>query len=104
MIYLFFSLLFVEMVEKKNRIQNPPLVKVLLLLFKTPLRKLLIIGIHCMKRGGVQSDAVKMLRPSFGKPGECFPLKENNGFVEINLRTAIIPEAITLEHVSEVCF
>ncbi|KAI3769678.1 hypothetical protein L6452_00788 [Arctium lappa] len=39
MIYLFFSLLFVEMVT------------ILLLLFKTPLRKLLIIGIDRMKRG-----------------------------------------------------
>ncbi|KAI3701855.1 hypothetical protein L6452_27262 [Arctium lappa] len=51
--------------------------------------------------GGVRSDAVKMLQPSFGQPGECFPLKGNNGFVEIKLRTAIVPEAITLEHVSK---
>ncbi|KVI01563.1 SUN domain-containing protein 1-like [Cynara cardunculus var. scolymus] len=50
---------------------------------------------------GVRSDAVKMLQPSFGQPGECFPLKGNNGFVEIKLRTAIVPEAITLEHVSK---
>lgn len=51
--------------------------------------------------GGVRSDAVKMLQPSFGQPGECFPLKGNNGFVEIKLRMAIVPEAITLEHVSK---
>ncbi|KAJ9550453.1 hypothetical protein OSB04_014498 [Centaurea solstitialis] len=50
---------------------------------------------------GVRSDAVKMLQPSFGQPGECFPLKGDNGFVEIKLRTAIVPEAITLEHVSK---
>ncbi|XP_071729749.1 SUN domain-containing protein 1-like [Rutidosis leptorrhynchoides] len=51
--------------------------------------------------GNVRSDAVKMLQPSFGQPGECFPLKGDNGFVEIKLRTAIVPEAITLEHVSK---
>lgn len=51
--------------------------------------------------GNVHSDAVKMLQPSFGQPGECFPLKGDNGFVEIKLRTAVVPEAITLEHVSE---
>ncbi|XP_071737030.1 SUN domain-containing protein 1-like [Rutidosis leptorrhynchoides] len=51
--------------------------------------------------GNVRSDAVKMLQPSFGQPGECFPLKGDNGFVEIKLRTSIVPEAITLEHVSK---
>ncbi|KAK9076907.1 hypothetical protein SSX86_005242 [Deinandra increscens subsp. villosa] len=51
--------------------------------------------------GNVRSDAVKVLQPSFGQPGECFPLKGDNGFVEIKLRTAIVPEAITLEHVSK---
>ncbi|KAL4564569.1 hypothetical protein LXL04_028633 [Taraxacum kok-saghyz] len=51
--------------------------------------------------GNVHSDAVKILQPSFGQPGECFPLKGDNGFVEIKLRTAVIPEAITLEHVSK---
>ncbi|XP_076937705.1 SUN domain-containing protein 1-like [Bidens hawaiensis] len=51
--------------------------------------------------GNVRSDAVKMLQPSFGQPGECFPLKGDNGFVEIKLRSAIVPEAITLEHVAE---
>nr|XP_043622652.1 SUN domain-containing protein 1-like [Erigeron canadensis] len=49
----------------------------------------------------VSGDAVNMLQPSFGEPGQCFPLKGNNGFVEIKLRTAIIPEAITLEHVAK---
>ncbi|KAK1430117.1 hypothetical protein QVD17_12642 [Tagetes erecta] len=51
--------------------------------------------------GNVRSDAVKVLQPSFGQPGECFPLKGDAGFVEIKLRTAIVPEAITLEHVSK---
>ncbi|KAI3708890.1 hypothetical protein L2E82_38433 [Cichorium intybus] len=51
--------------------------------------------------GNVHSDAVKMLQPSFGQPGQCFPLKGDNGFVEIKLRTAVIPEAITLEHVAK---
>lgn len=49
----------------------------------------------------VHHEANTMLRPSFGEPGQCFPLKGSTGFVEIKLRTAIIPEAITLEHVAE---
>jgi SUN domain-containing protein 1/2 len=55
-------------------------------------------------RNVVHYDADKMLRPSFGEPGQCFPLKGSSGFVQIKLRTAIIPEAITLEHVSKVLF
>lgn len=55
-------------------------------------------------RNGVHSDAEKMLKPSFGEPGQCFPLKGSSGFVQIKLRTAIIPEAITLEHVAKVMF
>ncbi|KAI7743154.1 hypothetical protein M8C21_023601 [Ambrosia artemisiifolia] len=51
--------------------------------------------------GNVRSDAVKVLQPSFGQPGECFPLKGDNGFVDVKLRTAIVPEAVTLEHVSK---
>ncbi|KAE8723677.1 protein ETHYLENE INSENSITIVE 3-like isoform 1 [Hibiscus syriacus] len=50
---------------------------------------------------GVHSDADKMLKPSFGEPGQCFPLKGSNGFVQIKLRAAIVPEAITLEHVAK---
>nr|XP_010907926.1 SUN domain-containing protein 2 [Elaeis guineensis] len=42
-----------------------------------------------------------MLEPSFGEPGQCFPLQGSSGFVEIRLRTGIIPEAVTLEHVSK---
>lgn len=53
---------------------------------------------------GVHSDAEKMLKPSFGEPGQCFALKGSSGFVQIKLRTAIIPEAVTLEHVSKVKF
>ncbi|XVF00117.1 hypothetical protein REPUB_Repub03eG0257500 [Reevesia pubescens] len=52
-------------------------------------------------QNGVHRDADKMLKPSFGEPGQCFPLKGSNGFVRIKLRTAIIPEAITLEHVAK---
>ncbi|XP_027155945.1 SUN domain-containing protein 2-like [Coffea eugenioides] len=52
-------------------------------------------------RHKVYSDAEKMLRPSFGEPGQCFPLKGSSGFVQIKLRTAIIPEAVTLEHAAE---
>ncbi|GKD77601.1 SUN domain-containing protein 1-like protein [Tanacetum coccineum] len=57
-----------------------------------------------LKGGSVRGDSVKVLQPSFGQPGECFPLKGESGFIEIKLRTAIIPEAITLEHVDKVCF
>ncbi|XP_043692694.1 SUN domain-containing protein 1-like [Telopea speciosissima] len=52
-------------------------------------------------RIGVHSDAQKMLQPSFGEPGQCFPLSGSSGWVEIRLRTAIVPEAITLEHVAK---
>ncbi|XP_024380768.1 SUN domain-containing protein 2 [Physcomitrium patens] len=45
--------------------------------------------------------AQKVLEPSFGEPGECLPLKGSNVFVEISLRTAILPDAVTLEHVSK---
>ena len=50
---------------------------------------------------GVHRDSEKMLKPSFGEPGQCFPLKGDSGFVQIRLRTTIIPEAITLEHVDK---
>ena len=53
---------------------------------------------------GVHRDSEKMLKPSFGEPGQCFPLKGDSGFVQIRLRTTIIPEAITLEHVDKVMF
>ncbi|XP_077248961.1 SUN domain-containing protein 1-like isoform X2 [Tasmannia lanceolata] len=49
----------------------------------------------------VSTAAQKMLQPSFGEPGQCFPLKGSNGFVEIKLRTSIILEAVTLEHVAK---
>lgn len=52
-------------------------------------------------RSGVHSDAVKMLSPSFGEPGQCFALKGSTGFVVIRLRAPIVPEAITLEHVAQ---
>ncbi|KAE8709198.1 protein ETHYLENE INSENSITIVE 3-like isoform 1 [Hibiscus syriacus] len=49
----------------------------------------------------VHPDADKMLKPGFGEPGQCFPLKGSNGFIQIKLRTAIIPKAVTLEHVAK---
>ncbi|URE44605.1 Sad1 UNC-like C-terminal domain containing protein [Musa troglodytarum] len=49
---------------------------------------------------GVHANAHKMLEPSFGEPGQCFPLQGSSGFVELRLRTGIIPEAVTLEHVA----
>ncbi|XP_072976599.1 SUN domain-containing protein 1-like [Typha angustifolia] len=52
-------------------------------------------------RSGVHTNSQKMLEPSFGEPGQCFAMKGSEGFVEIKLRTAIIPEAVTLEHVSK---
>ncbi|KAG6472115.1 hypothetical protein ZIOFF_069572 [Zingiber officinale] len=53
-------------------------------------------------RNGVHANSHKMLSPSFGEPGQCFSLQGSSGFVEIRLRTGIIPEAVTLEHVSKV--
>ncbi|XP_020979547.1 protein SAD1/UNC-84 domain protein 1 isoform X1 [Arachis ipaensis] len=55
-------------------------------------------------KNGVHPNAEKMLKPSFGEPGQCFPLKDSSGFVQIRLRTAIVPEAITLEHVAKRSF
>ncbi|KAL0736574.1 hypothetical protein Bca4012_012784 [Brassica carinata] len=47
------------------------------------------------------TNAVKMLSPSFGEPGQCFALKGSSGYVQIRLRGPIVPEAFTLEHVSK---
>ncbi|WVZ77113.1 hypothetical protein U9M48_025014 [Paspalum notatum var. saurae] len=52
-------------------------------------------------RGSAHKTAQKMLEPSFGQPGECFALKGSSGFVNVKLRTEIIPEAVTLEHVDK---
>ncbi|CAD6251691.1 unnamed protein product [Miscanthus lutarioriparius] len=52
-------------------------------------------------RSIVHTTAQKMLEPSFGQPGECFALKGSSGFVKVKLRTGIIPEAVTLEHVDK---
>ncbi|PIA48705.1 hypothetical protein AQUCO_01400936v1 [Aquilegia coerulea] len=54
-----------------------------------------------LKLKKVNVVAQKMLQPSFGEPGHCFPLKGSNGFVDIKLRTDIIPDAVTLEHVAK---
>jgi SUN domain-containing protein 1/2 len=43
-----------------------------------------------------------MLKPSFGEPGNCFALKGSRGFVQFKLRSAIVPEAVTLEHIAKV--
>ncbi|WOL18048.1 hypothetical protein Cni_G26841 [Canna indica] len=50
-------------------------------------------------RNRVHPNAQRMLEPSFGEPGKCFALQGNNGFIKIRLKTGIIPEAVTLEHV-----
>ncbi|MCL7047937.1 hypothetical protein MKW94_009252 [Papaver nudicaule] len=50
---------------------------------------------------GVHQDAQRVLEPSFGEPGKCFPLQGRNGYVVIKLRTTIISEAVTVEHVSK---
>lgn len=50
----------------------------------------------------VHMDARKILTPSFGEPGQCFPLRGSSGFIQVRLRTAIIPEAVTLEHAAKV--
>ncbi|CAH8339218.1 unnamed protein product [Eruca vesicaria subsp. sativa] len=52
-------------------------------------------------RRRVHGKAVKILTPSFGEPGQCFALKGSNGFVQVRLRAPIVPEAVTLEHVSK---
>ncbi|XP_074584057.1 SUN domain-containing protein 2-like [Curcuma longa] len=54
-----------------------------------------------MGHNGGHADSHKMLVPSFGEPGQCFSLLGTSGFVEIRLRTGIIPEAVTLEHVAK---
>lgn len=56
------------------------------------------------RSSGVHASAHKMLQPSFGEPGQCFPLRGSTGFVEIKLRTGIIPDSITIEHVAKVIF
>lgn len=55
-----------------------------------------------LSRSKVRAEAERMIRPSFGEPGQCFALKGGSGFVEIRLRAAIVPEAVTLEHVAKV--
>ena len=50
------------------------------------------------------SLANKILEPSFGEPGQCLPLKGNNVYVDIALRTSVFPDAFSLEHVSKVIF
>ncbi|KAL2478122.1 Protein SAD1/UNC-84 domain protein 1 [Forsythia ovata] len=66
-----------------------------------PYRKLTGSRGWLTNRNTVHVDAEKMLRPSFGEPGQCFPLKGSSGFVQIRLRAAILPEAVTLEHVAK---
>ncbi|KAB5543949.1 hypothetical protein DKX38_012061 [Salix brachista] len=54
-----------------------------------------------LKGGRVQPNAVEMLKPSFGEPGKCFALKGSRGFVQFKLRSAIVPEAVTMEHIAK---
>lgn len=55
-----------------------------------------------MGRGSVHSNAQKVIEPSFGEPGQCFALQGSSGFVEIKLRSGIVVQAVTLEHVAKV--
>ncbi|XP_002988787.2 SUN domain-containing protein 1 [Selaginella moellendorffii] len=60
------------------------------------------LGIHVLP--GVfrrHPMADRLLRPSFGEPGQCLPLKGSNVTVDIRLRAHIFPEAVTLEHLSK---
>lgn len=50
---------------------------------------------------GLHRDANKMLKPSFGEPGQCLPLRGSSVFVDVALRTSILPQAVTLEHVAK---
>lgn len=50
---------------------------------------------------GLHRDADKMLKPSFGEPGQCLPLQGSSVFVDVALRTSILPEAVTLDHVAK---
>eukprot|EP01018_Ginkgo_biloba_P038110 Gb_33230 [translate_table: standard] len=50
---------------------------------------------------GIHPYASKILEPSFGEPGQCLPLKSSMVFVDVALRTTILPEAVTLEHVAK---
>ncbi|KAL3623294.1 hypothetical protein CASFOL_032110 [Castilleja foliolosa] len=54
-----------------------------------------------MSPNRVSAEADQMIKPSFGEPGHCFALKGQSGFVEVRLRTAIVPEAVTVEHVAK---
>ncbi|CAD6238963.1 unnamed protein product [Miscanthus lutarioriparius] len=54
-----------------------------------------------MPGGDVGPKPEKMLQPSFGEPGQCFAMQGSSGFVEIKLKSGILPEAVTLEHVSK---
>ncbi|KAF9675068.1 hypothetical protein SADUNF_Sadunf10G0193000 [Salix dunnii] len=59
-------------------------------------------GLNWLLKGRVvHPNPDEMLKPSFGEPGKCFALKGSSGFVQIKLRSAIVPEAVTLEHVAK---
>ena len=51
---------------------------------------------------GLHWDANKIQKPRFGELGQCLPLWGSSVFVDVSPRTSILPEAITLEHVSKV--
>ena len=40
-----------------------------------------------------------VLMPGGPIPGECLPLNGSKGFIDIKLRSAIVPTALTYEHV-----
>lgn len=51
--------------------------------------------------GGLHPYAARVLEPSFGEPGHCLPLIGSKVSVVIALRTSILAEAVTLEHVAK---
>jgi hypothetical protein len=62
-------------------------------------------GLLSQLKLGLHPQAQKVVTPSHGEPGHCLPLKVVDGtcgHVDIALRTSVIPEAVTLEHVSKV--
>ena len=53
---------------------------------------------------GLHWDANKMLNPRFEEPDQCLPLRGISVVFDVALRTSILPEVVTLEHVSKVLY
>ncbi|GAQ81617.1 hypothetical protein KFL_000850330 [Klebsormidium nitens] len=61
-------------------------------------------GLLSQLKLGLHPQAQRVVQPSHGEPGHCLPLKVldgSYGHVDVALRTSVVPEAITLEHVSK---